>query len=237
VSLWERSSRLGGLARAAAAAEATNAPLLAQLVSEVGRLGIEVKLAFSATPERVRELAPDAVVVAVGALPVPPDVPGADRAHVVDRSQLDGRAEELLARGPRIAVVGGDLVGVALAAWLAAQKAQVTLLDPGDRLATEMAPPRRWRALHALAEHGVDVRTGTALVAIEPDALAFRDAAGAEQRAPADTVILARATAANGELAAALEAAGLACLRIGDCTGPRYLEGAIEDAWRAAVSL
>jgi NADPH-dependent 2,4-dienoyl-CoA reductase/sulfur reductase-like enzyme len=185
----------------------------------------------------VREAAPDAVIAAVGARPARPDVPGVRLPHVFDRGQLGGRAEELFARGPRVAIVGGDLVGVALAAWLAAGGAQVSLFEAGDRLATEMAPPRRWRALHALAEHGVAVRTRAELVAIEPDAIVHRDAAGADLRTPADTAVLARATAADADLAAALEATGLPCHRIGDCTGPRYLEGAIEDAWRVAVSL
>jgi 2,4-dienoyl-CoA reductase (NADPH2) len=237
VTLLERGPRLGGLARAAAAADADIAPLLAHLVSEVARLGVEVRLACEATPGRVREIAPDAVVVAVGARPDRPDVPGAALPHVIDRSQLDGRTEPLLARGPRIAIVGGDLVGVALAGWLAARDAQVSLFEAGDRLATGLAPPRRWRALQALADHGVPVRTRTSLAAIEPGAIVYRDAAGADERAPADTVVLAGATAANAGLGAALEAAGLPCLRIGDCTGPRHLEGAIEDAWRAALSL
>jgi NADH dehydrogenase FAD-containing subunit len=156
---------------------------------------------------------------------------------VLDRSQLDGQADALLARGPRIAIAGGDLVGVALAVWLAARGARVSLYEAGERLATEMAPPRRWRALHALAEHGVLVRTRAELIAIEPGAAVLRDAAGTQERTPADTVVLARAIAENGDLAAALEAEGTPCLRIGDCTGPRYLEGAIEDAWRAALSL
>jgi 2,4-dienoyl-CoA reductase (NADPH2) len=237
VTLLERSGRLGGLAHAAAAAEPSNAPLLPYLLSEVERLSVAVRLGVEANAERVREQQPDAVVVAVGARTRRPDLPGAELPQVFDRGELEGRSEPLLERGPRIAIVGGDLVGTSLAAWLAEQGAEVALLEAGEKLATEMAPPRRWRALHALTRHGVRCLPKTEIVAIEPDFVVARNDAGEEQRLPANTVILARAVTANPSLAETLSADGVTCLSVGDCNGPRYFEGSIEDAWRAALSL
>lgn len=236
VTLFEKSSRLGGLAHAAGAAEPSNAPLALYLISEVERLGVDLRLETEATAETVRQHAPDVVVLAVGARSLRPEVRGADAPHVIDRSQLDGSADPLLARGSRIAVVGGDLVGVSLAGWLGELGAEVALIEADEKLATEMSPPRRWRALHRLAERNVRVLPNASLVAIEPDAVVCRSD-DTDQRVPADTVILARNTAPNPALAERLAADGIQSVSVGDCTGPRYFEGSLDDAWRAALAI
>ena len=52
------------------------------LVQELGRSSVEVRLNTEATPELLRSLAPDAVVVATGARRDMPDLPGSDLPHV-----------------------------------------------------------------------------------------------------------------------------------------------------------
>jgi pyruvate/2-oxoglutarate dehydrogenase complex dihydrolipoamide dehydrogenase (E3) component len=41
-------------------------------------MDVKVKLGIEVTPELVQELKPEAVVVATGAEPIPPDIPGTD---------------------------------------------------------------------------------------------------------------------------------------------------------------
>jgi NADPH-dependent 2,4-dienoyl-CoA reductase/sulfur reductase-like enzyme len=236
VTLLERSDRLGGLAHAAGAAEPGNAPLSRWLESEVRRLGASLQLGREATPEGIAALAPDAVVVAIGA-GAGPTLPGSGLAHVVERGALSGDPAPLLARGPRVAVIGGDLVGVSLATWLARLGARVSLLEESEWLATEMPPPRRWRALHALAEHEVAAERNARTLAIEPGRVVYRDREDREQTLAADTVVRARASANDSPLAGALAAAGLEVASVGDCTGPRYFEGCLLDAWRTALAL
>jgi 2,4-dienoyl-CoA reductase (NADPH2) len=236
VTLLERSERLGGLARAAGAAQPDNAALLRWLESEVRRLGVTLQLGQPATPEAMAALSPDAVVVAIGA-GAAPTLPGSQLAHVVDRSALSPDPAPLLARGPRITVIGGDLVGVSLAAWLAQLGARVALLEESDWLAREMPPPRRWRALHALAELEVAVLRGARVHAIERGRVLYRDGEDREQTQAADTVVLARATANDSPLAEELAATGLEVVSIGDCTGPRYFEGCFLDAWQTTRTL
>ncbi len=237
VTLCEREREPGGLALAAAAAEPNNAPLLEGLLRAVTAAGVALRTGFEATPERVAELAPDAVVVAVGARAARPRVPGADAAHVLDPWQLRAGLEPALAHGPRVAVVGGGLVGVEIAERLSERGAQVALVAAETVLATEMAPPRRWRARHHLAERGVRVHTGVELAAIEPGRVRFRAADGADGEAPADAVVLAGALAPDTALADALAARGLEVHRAGDCVAPRTFEEAFLEATAIALAL
>src|SRR5262245_27010451 len=204
VTLCEREPELGGLAVAAVAAEPNNAPLVDELLRAVAASKIELRLGCEVTAALVAELDPEAVVVAVGARRARPDLPGADLAHVLDPWQLRGGFEAALARGPRVAVVGGGLVGVEIAERLAELGANVSLIAEQSVIAPEMAPPRRWRAVHLLAQHGVARHTGSRLIAIEPGRVAFADAEGVMRELAVDGVVLSDALAPDDALAAAL---------------------------------
>jgi 2,4-dienoyl-CoA reductase-like NADH-dependent reductase (Old Yellow Enzyme family)/thioredoxin reductase len=82
VTLIEQGARLGGTLRIAALAYPPNERLLDWLIEEIGRSSVEVRLNTEATPELLRTLAPDAVIVATGARRDMPDIPGNDLHHV-----------------------------------------------------------------------------------------------------------------------------------------------------------
>ena len=237
VTLCEREPELGGLALAAVAAEPNNAPLLDELLRAVRVEKIELRLGCEVNAALVAELDPDAVVLAVGALRVRPAIPGADAAHVLDPWQLRGGFEAALAHGPRVAVVGAGLVGVEIAERLAELGGTVSVIAEQAVLAPEMSPPRRWRAVHLLSEHGVARHTGSQLVAIEPGRVLFRDASGETREVAANGVVLSNALAANDALASALAVGRAAVHRIGDCNAPRTFEEAIYEATVTANAL
>ena len=81
VTLWEKSRQLGGTLRFAALVYEPNERLLRWLETQMRKLPVDVKLGVEATPERVREWAPDAVLVATGARREALAVPGAQREH------------------------------------------------------------------------------------------------------------------------------------------------------------
>ena len=110
----------------------------------------------------------------------------------------------------------------------------MTLVEAGDRLALEMAPPRRWRALHALREGGADVRLGARNIAVEEQGVRFADAEGRVTVAAADRVILTGHRTPASALARALVARGLPVHEIGDGREPGIFEGALRDAARVA---
>jgi len=102
VVLFEKEERLGGTLRVASLPYEPNNRLLDWLIREVEKSGVDVRLATEATVESLRALAPDAVIVATGAVRSLPDIPGKDQPIVFSgddlRAMLSGRMTEDLKR-------------------------------------------------------------------------------------------------------------------------------------------
>ena len=125
------------------------------------------------------------LVLASGGCTATFGVPGADRHCLGFRTLVDvERLRELVSelgrrRRPlqRLAVVGGGATGVELACKLAdlcAGSAVVELIEQGPRLLPLGRAFNREQAELALRRRDVRVRTGTAVVAVEPDRLRLR---------------------------------------------------------------
>ncbi|HEY6611151.1 MAG TPA: FAD-dependent oxidoreductase, partial [Pseudomonas sp.] len=121
VTLLERSDRLGGTLFFAALAYAENGRLLDNLVHQVRNQPIEIRFNSEATPELLRELNADAVLVASGARRAAPGIHGADQDHVWSGDELrrlltGDRADEIAKRKlsltQRTMMKAGSLVGV-----------------------------------------------------------------------------------------------------------------------------
>lgn len=139
--------------------------------------------------------------------------------------------------GDNIVIVGGELVGIELAEFLAERGRKVTVIEPAPRLGKGLLLVRRMRILAELKEHGVGLHGGVSDIAIEADAVRFTDAAGQAQRAPADHVIVAMGASADTGLADRVRAAGFTVETVGDCNGVGYIEGAIRGGAEAAQRL
>ncbi len=138
--------------------------------------------------------------------------------------------------GRRVAVVGGGLVGIEFAEFLAERGREVAVLDEAAVMAPEMAHPRRWRVLHELRERGVRLVGGAEILEIGSSAVRFR-ADGGEHEVAADTVVVATGLEANPAAIERIRAGGVSVIPIGDAKGVGYIEGAIHDGFRAALEL
>jgi 2,4-dienoyl-CoA reductase-like NADH-dependent reductase (Old Yellow Enzyme family)/thioredoxin reductase len=88
VTLLEASGELGGTARMAAIAYAPNGDFVEWLKARLGELKVDVRLNTRADLATIAALAPDAVVVATGAIRKAPPIPGKDLPHVHDGASL-----------------------------------------------------------------------------------------------------------------------------------------------------
>ncbi|WP_206472605.1 NAD(P)/FAD-dependent oxidoreductase [Dietzia sp. KRD202] len=141
-----------------------------------------------------------------------------------------------LPMGKNVVVIGGSLVGLELAEFLAERGRKVTLLHESQQLGLPLAMPRRWTAVRHAKEYGVDIQRRVKVSHITESTVAWTDAKGRAQSAAADMVIYADGTTAAAPLADELRAAGIYCEVIGDAGEVGYIHGAIHSAWKVAAT-
>jgi NADPH-dependent 2,4-dienoyl-CoA reductase/sulfur reductase-like enzyme len=150
----------------------------------------------------------DALILATGARARRLAVPGAEDPRVLTLRTLDDAAAlraRLLAR-PRVAVVGGGLIGLEVAAAARRLGCAVTVLEAAERLMARCVPPAVSDLVAALHRaQGVTLHLGQALRAIEPRPGGLVLDAGAV-RVEAELVVAGIGGVPNTALA---EAAGL----------------------------
>ena len=138
--------------------------------------------------------------------------------------------------GKRVAIVGGGLVGVELAEFLAERGRQVSVIEESEKFGVELAVVRRWRVLYDLQQLGVVMINNTRLTAISGKNLQLASTDGVVS-IEADTVILASGAQSNRGLADQLQQRGIETHVAGDCDGVGYIHGAMHDGHRIGCSL
>ncbi|CAM3519223.1 NADH oxidase [Nocardioides dubius] len=142
---------------------------------------------------------------------------------------------KFLPMGKEVVVIGGSLVGLELAEWLAERGRNVTLLEEGQQLGLPMAMPRRWTAVRHASEVGVTVHRHARPTRITEDQVEF--VVGEQTHTvEASMVIFAAGTYAAAPLAEELTAAGLSFDIIGDAGTVGYIENAMHSAWKFATT-
>ncbi|WP_347237926.1 NAD(P)/FAD-dependent oxidoreductase [Dietzia sp. B44] len=140
-----------------------------------------------------------------------------------------------LPMGKDVVVIGGSLVGLELAEFLAERGRRVTLLHDGQQLGLPLAMPRRWTAVRHAREHGVAIHRRVTVTRITESDVQWTDRKGNAASAPADMVIYADGTTASAPLADQLREAGVEVEVIGDAGEVGYIHGAIHSAWKVAT--
>ncbi|HWC01238.1 MAG TPA: FAD-dependent oxidoreductase [Methylomirabilota bacterium] len=244
VILYERTAALGGQVLLAA-----RAPLrpgygesVQWLVHQLRKTSATVRLGTEATVERVLADRPDAVVVATGAVPRRPGVPGADLPGVVTvEDVLSGAAV-----GPRAVVVDGTgRIQAGLAAdFLAGQGRAVSVLTPYHTVCDNTEGSTKEPLFERLYQRDVAMIVDTALVGIETDGAGRLRVRGANEYSGrslaldgVDTVVLAYGARAVDGLYAALRGRGPEVVLVGDAMAPRLLHDALLEGTRAARRL
>lgn len=166
VTLFERQEEAGGqmLLNRGAPGREEMAGHLAWLTAAAQRAGVDLRLGVEATAESVRAEMPDAVIVAAGAEPGLPPVPGVLDSPVVDYREILRRP---ISGVRRALVLGGGIRGVAVARLLADKGAEVLLVEPGAELLVDIASRSRRFQIEALQRQAkVNVHLGTTVEAL-----------------------------------------------------------------------
>ena len=138
--------------------------------------------------------------------------------------------------GKRVVVIGGGLVGLELAEFLAERGRKVTVLEEGPHLGLPMAMPRRWTAVIKATKHGVVLVRDATVVSIDKVSVRYRVGED-EFEVRGDSVVVASQVEPDVQLAELLSDLGIRVQVVGDAVNIGYIEGAIHTANRVAREL
>ena len=160
--------------------------LIARTREQYAKMGIETRMHFEALrvdpkarrvlvrdleTRREEEDGYDALMIAVGANPVVPRIPGADGTGVFYlRSMEDGLflREFVRAQGiRRVAIVGGGAIGCEMAEALTALGREVTVIEGGERILLPYEPEFSELAAQELEKNGVSLLLSAPVQAVE----------------------------------------------------------------------
>ncbi len=236
VTLFERSFRLGGNLVAASGPDFKEdmRRFLRFLRARVETLGVDVRLGVKAEAEVVTGARPDLLVLAVGAEPVWPQLPGLGDWGAVWAGQVcAGEAET----GSRVVILGGGAVGCETALYLARQGKQVWILEQRDELALDFNFINRSLLLQLLAEAGVEIHTGATVLDLRDQRVRVILNSGGEVELSADSLVLALGMVPRSEGLVDLERAAGQVVKVGDCVSPRSLWNAVHEGYYAVAEL
>ena len=174
VSIWERDAELGGKLDVASRAPSKTTVLdfrdyQARIIRE---LGVEVHTGVEVDADAIHEAAPDVVIVATGADPLVPPIPGISGPNVIDAQEiLHDRVT--VAPGERYAVIGGSATGCETAEWLVAAGAEVTIVEMLPIVGTGIELITRRHLLADLRGKGVSILTKAKVTMVEPNAVLY----------------------------------------------------------------
>jgi NADPH-dependent 2,4-dienoyl-CoA reductase/sulfur reductase-like enzyme len=234
VRLLEARPELGGqfaLSFLSPGKEAIERPFRS-LIREALDSGAEILTGHEADAAEIAAWPPDEVILATGARPIAPRIDGLDDPAT---------GEEILAgvreAGPRVLVLGGGLVGIEVAEWLARRGRDVTVVEALEDIARDMEPVTRKLTLKRLEGQSVTIVTSTVLERmVGGHAVVVTDG---EERTLGkfDTVVVAVGVRPRDSLKADLEKKGIEVHVVGDADRPGQVVDAVQAAYELVAGL
>ena len=193
--------------------------------------GVDVRLNTAVTPELAEEIAPDAIIASLGAVPVIPDLPGIEKALP---------AEEVFEHVDKVegdvVVMGAGLVGLELSIWLAQRGHKVTVVEMADRPGLDIRELSFMCYGFLIADLGIEILLSTRAAEVGDGFVRVESADGVRDL-PAGTVICAVGQKPLTAEADALTFCAPEFHVIGDCNRPANIISATRQAYAIAKNI
>ncbi len=264
VTLYESSDRLGGQLHLAAAPPGRDEFLqfAKDLTNQMEVNKIPVLLNQTVNEDLIKEQNPDFVMLATGAKPLVPQIPGLDLPHVVDAWDV---LESTVETGNKVVIVGGGAVGVEAALFLAEKgtispealkfllvnKAEtpeilfelatkgskkVCLIEMMEKIGADIGKSTKWGMMQDLGRLGVETITLGAVTKITETGLEY-ETDGMVNQVAADSVVVAAGSRSYNPLESLMEKLNMPCMVIGDAKKVATAFDAVHDGYKVAIEI
>jgi len=200
------------------------------LSRQMDKLGVNVKLGKEVNGKAIANAKPDIVIIATGATPIIPDIPGAKGENVALATDILKSQKEV---GQNVLIVGGGMVGCETAEFLAVSGRKVTILEMLGRIGADIERANRWVIMKRLRSLGVKMEKNAKVEEItESGVRIIRD--GKAEFFEGGSIVLAVGMESNRKLAQELEGRVAELHLVGDSAAPGKIAQAIENGFRVA---
>jgi len=236
--LFEREASAGGQVRLAAVPPKKHkiAWCIEDLEAAALRRGAEIAYDSPLSIDELELLDARDVIVATGALPLVPDIPGVGLEHVCTVNDvLDGTVR---LEGKRVAVIGAGMTGLETAEKLAEDGNRIMVIEMADELGPGVYFQNLDDVLDRLLEHHPELITSQKLVEIRPGEITLehvRTCVRVERQV--DNVVLAIGVRSDDRLADELKSYLGRVLIVGDSRCPGRIFNAVRDGFDTAWNL
>jgi 2,4-dienoyl-CoA reductase-like NADH-dependent reductase (Old Yellow Enzyme family)/NADH dehydrogenase FAD-containing subunit len=264
VVIYEKENRLGGQLFLASAppGRAEFAELAKDLATQVAVQKIRVVLNTAVDEKILDDELPGAVILATGAKPITPPIPGVERANVVQSWDV---LLNRVSTGQKVVVIGGGAVGVETALFLAEKgtlsgdavkfllvnKAEspedlyelatrgtkdVVLIEMVKKIGKDIGLSTRWGMLQDMSRIGVKTNVSTKALEITPEGVTV-EMDGQTETLPADTVVLAVGSESHNPLQETIAKKGIPYQVTGDAQGVALAFDAVHNGFAAGRNI
>ena len=191
VELWEKTSRVGGKAIAAAAPymKRDMIRLCNYYNTQLLKSDVTLRLYTEASHGAVADFAPDIIIWATGGrILAPKSIPGIDGDNVYS---CEKALKNLVPVGKRVVIAGGGQVGIEASLHFDHNGHDVTVVEMADQMMPDPPFQQNENILREMmANSRASYLTNTKVVEITPEGVVVENAGG-KQVIPCDTVLLA----------------------------------------------
>lgn len=200
--------------------------------------GVPVKCSCEMTVQDIEALSPDVVILATGAVPFVPPLPGIrDVKYYLAQEILADKAEWAGKPSRRIAVIGGGLIGCETAELLTDAGHKVTVIEMRDEMAPDAEIMSRGMMMQRFAEKGVTCMPKNKVTRIAKNSLQLEGPEGEKKIDSIDDIVIAVGSKPYNPLEEPLKERGIRVIVIGDAMNPGKILIGNESAFQVACAL
>lgn len=236
VTLVEKSDVLGGTLNFTQSDEdkIDLRNFLNTLIREVKESSANVLLGTEFSKELLDKVSPDEVIIAVGALPNTPSIPGIESA--MNAIEVYNNMDKI---GKKVVIAGGGLIGCEVGLHLASHGHDVTVVDMLHMMAFETFGYYRNALLDEMDKRNVKQILNAKVKSFAGDGLTI-EVDGKEQNVQADTLVYSMGMHANQKSVDQIRRdipSNIKVHVVGDCTNPGKVCDAVHSGYHASLAV